>query len=88
MIDVELIGFAAALLTTTAFAPQVIRTWRLGGHELSWGMLALFGSGLVLWLVYGVARGSAPLVVANGLTLIQVLAMSAVKLRTARRGRP
>jgi len=88
MIDVELIGFAAALLTTTAFAPQVIRTWRLGGHELSWGMLALFGAGLVLWLAYGVARGSAPLVVANGLTLIQVLAMSAVKLRTARRGRP
>jgi MtN3 and saliva related transmembrane protein len=86
MIDAELIGFAAALLTTTAFAPQVIRTWRLGGHELSWGMLALFATGLLLWLVYGIARGSVPLVAANGLTLFQVLAIAAIKLRSARLG--
>ena len=45
----ELIGFWAALLTTIAFAPQVLRTWRLGGHELS--MLSLFGAGVTLWFV-------------------------------------
>ena len=85
--DAELIGFVAGLLTTVAFAPQVVRTWRLGGHELSWSMLALFGSGVTLWLVYGIARESRPLIIANGLTLVQVLLMAAVKLRTALRGR-
>jgi len=80
--DVELIGFAAGLLTTVAFAPQVVRTWRLGGHELSWSMLALFAAGVTLWLVYGIARESRPLIIANGLTLVQVLLMAAVKLRT------
>jgi MtN3 and saliva related transmembrane protein len=81
---IELIGFWAALLTTVAFAPQVIRTWRLGGHELSWSMLALFGTGLVLWLTYGYLRDSAPLMLANGLTLVQVLVIAGVKFRTRR----
>jgi MtN3 and saliva related transmembrane protein len=85
-IDIELIGYAAGLLTTVAFAPQVVRTWQLGGHELSWSMLALFTSGVTLWLVYGVARESAPLMFANGLTLLQVLLMAGIKMRSSRRG--
>jgi MtN3 and saliva related transmembrane protein len=76
---VELIGFAAGVLTTVAFAPQVLRTWRLGGFELSWSMLSLFATGVSLWLVYGYQRGSMPLIMANGLTLLQVLAMAAIK---------
>ena len=83
--DIELIGFAAALLTTVAFAPQVWRTWQLGGRELSWTMLALFAAGVSLWLVYGVLRGSTPLVAANGLTLAQVLMMAAIKFRSRAR---
>jgi MtN3 and saliva related transmembrane protein len=82
---VEWIGFAAATLTTVAFLPQVLRTWRLGGHELSWGMLTLFGTGVALWLVYGVQRISFPLIAANGLTLVQVLAIAAIKSRSVRR---
>jgi MtN3 and saliva related transmembrane protein len=78
---VELIGMCAAVLTTVAFTPQVVRTWRLGGHELSWSMLTLLGSGVVLWFVYGWFRASMPLMLANGLTSIQVAAMAAVKFR-------
>jgi MtN3 and saliva related transmembrane protein len=82
---IELIGFWAALLTTIAFAPQVIRTWRLGGHELSWSMLSLFGSGVTLWFVYGYLRQSMPLMLANGLTLLQVALMAGIKFSTSRR---
>jgi MtN3 and saliva related transmembrane protein len=81
--NTEAIGFWAAVLTTIAFAPQVVRTWRMGGNELSWLMLGMFGSGVGLWFVYGYLRQSAPLMLANGLTFIQVLTMVAVKLRTA-----
>lgn len=77
--DVEWIGFAAAVLTTVAFVPQVVRTWQLGGRELSWSMLGLFGTGVTLWLAYGILRESNPLIIANGLTLVQVVAMAAVK---------
>lgn len=85
MIDsVELIGMCAAVLTTVAYAPQVVRTWRLGGHELSWSMLALLGAGVMLWFVYGWLHASMPLMLANGLTSIQVAALAAVKFRHRR----
>jgi MtN3 and saliva related transmembrane protein len=77
----EAIGFWAAVLTTVAFAPQVIRTWRTGGQELSWTMLALFGTGVGLWFVYGVLRMSGPLMLANGLTGLQILFLLALKAR-------
>jgi MtN3 and saliva related transmembrane protein len=81
----EAIGNVAAILTTVAFAPQAIRTWRVGGDGLSWAMLALFGSGVGLWFVYGVLRDSEPLMLANGLTGVQVLFIFAIKtLRGAR----
>src|SRR5215469_10120922 len=76
----EAIGNVAAVLTTVAFAPQAIRTWRVGGDGLSWAMLALFGTGVGLWFVYGMLRHSGPLILANGLTGIQVLFIFGVKL--------
>jgi MtN3 and saliva related transmembrane protein len=77
----EAIGFWAALLTTVAFGPQVIQAWRTGGEGLSWIMLALFGSGVGLWFLYGLMRMSGPLMTANGLTGIQVLFLLAIKIR-------
>ncbi len=79
-LDVESVGFLAAVLTTIAFVPQVVRTWQMGGRELSWLMLALFGTGVSLWLAYGILRSSWPLILGNGLTLVQVAAMATVKM--------
>ncbi len=76
----EAIGFWAAVLTTGAFAPQVIRTWRFGGKDLSWMMLALFGAGVGLWFIYGYLRASWPIMLANGLTGLQILVILLLKL--------
>jgi len=77
--NIEWVGFFAAFLTTVAFVPQVVRSWHMGGRELSWSMLGLFGTGVSLWLAYGVIRESWPLIVGNALTL-QVVAMATIKL--------
>jgi MtN3 and saliva related transmembrane protein len=79
----EAIGFWAAVLTTIAFAPQVVRTWRAGGEGLSGITLALFGLGVALWFLYGVLRMSGPLMLANGLTGVQVLFLITLKVRRA-----
>jgi MtN3 and saliva related transmembrane protein len=81
----EVIGFWAAVLTTVAFAPQVVETWKTGGEGLSWIMLALFGTGTGLWFFYGVLRMSGPLMLANGLTGLQILFLIALKLWFAAR---
>ncbi len=66
----DLIGFAAATLTTLAFVPQAAKSWRtrdLSGISLS--MYSLFTLGVALWLLYGVFLGSWPIIVANAITL-------------------
>jgi MtN3 and saliva related transmembrane protein len=76
----EAIGTVAGILTTVAFAPQAIRTWRMGADGLSWTMLVLFGTGVGLWFVYGVLRNSNPIMLANGLTGLQVVFIFAIKV--------
>lgn len=78
----NLLGMIAGTLTTAAFVPQVVKTWRTRStHDISLGMFALFSSGLVLWLVYGVLIGSLPIVVSNIITLALALTILYFKLR-------
>lgn len=77
----QAIGFAAATLTTVSFVPQVIRTWRTGGRDVSLTMLLLFGAGVGLWLGYGILIRAWPLIAANALTAAQVLAIALLKQR-------
>lgn len=81
--SVEAVGLSAGALTTVSFAPQLLKAWKTGGEGLSWAMLALFGAGVGLWFVYGILRASVPIVAANGLTEVQVLAIFALKVRHA-----
>ena len=65
-----LLGYPAAFLTTIAFVPQALHSWRtrdLSGISLP--MYALFTLGVALWLGYGLAIGSLPVIVGNAITL-------------------
>ena len=82
MTTTDLLGLVAGTLTTAAFVPQVVKTWRTRStHDISLGMFALFSSGLVLWLVYGVMIDSLPIVVSNIITLALALTILFFKLR-------
>lgn len=81
----ELIGTLAATLTTLSFLPQVAKTWRSrSAADFSWIWLVAFAAGLALWLVYGIALVSLPLIAANGITLSLVLMIAFVKWREDR----
>lgn len=78
----EIIGILAAILTTMSFLPQVAKTWTTRStDDFSWIWLGSFSLGLLLWLIYGFALASMPLVGANGLTLSLVLLIAFVKWR-------
>jgi len=78
----ELIGYLAAVLTTIAFIPQVLHIWRLrSGRGISLGMYAIFTSGAVLWLIYGILMGAWPIIAANVVTLTLALAIIAMAIR-------
>lgn len=68
---VTLLGLAAATLTTLAFLPQVLKTWRSkSAEDLSVGTFSLFCAGVVLWLIYGLIISDLPIIVANTVTLV------------------
>lgn len=84
---VDAVGYVAASLTTAAWVPQLVRTWRTkSADDLSPGMLAAFTAGVCLWLVFGLARGSGPVIAANAMTLL--LSLGLIGMRVAFRTRP
>ena len=67
----EWVGFLASILTTVAFLPQAIKTWRSrSAEDLSLGMFLLFCSGIVLWLTYGLLRNQLTIILPNFFTLV------------------
>lgn len=82
MINATSLGMVAGTLTTLAFLPQVIRTWkRRSAADFSFLMLAVFVSGVGLWLIYGWLMGDLPLVITNLVTFALAAAILAMKLR-------
>ncbi len=78
----ETIGFVAATLTSLAFLPQVIKTWRSGAAgDLSLFTLVMQSSGVALWVYYAVQIRSVPVLASNVLTLGLMLTLLALKLR-------
>jgi len=78
----DLIGYAAAILTTVSFVPQVWQTWRTRDVSgISLGMYCVFATGVALWLAYGVLTAAWPIVAANGITLALALSILVMKLR-------
>jgi MtN3 and saliva related transmembrane protein len=71
MTVVTAIGMLAAILTTVAFVPQVIKTWRTRSTaDISLGMFSILVTGVAAWLVYGLLIRDVPLVLANGVTFL------------------
>ena len=72
--SVELIGFAAAFLTTIAFIPQVVQVWKTNSVEgLSLTTYIIFVIGVFLWFLYGLKIGSLSMIIANSITVVLAL---------------
>ena len=78
----ELVGLAAAFLTTLSFLPQVLHTIRTRStHDISLRMYSLFTLGVFLWLIYGLILRDVPIIGANVVTLLLSGTVLVLKLR-------
>jgi MtN3 and saliva related transmembrane protein len=76
------IGLIAGSLTTISFLPQVLHTIQTRDTSgLSLGMYAIFTTGVLLWLVYGIVLQDVPIILANGITFALAATVLAFKLR-------
>jgi MtN3 and saliva related transmembrane protein len=76
------IGLIAGCCTTFGYVPQVLKIWREGDtRAISMRMYFLRIAGLLLWLGYGFALGSLPLIIFNILSLLLAGTVLVLKLR-------
>jgi len=82
MNTVDLFGMIAAVLTTSAVLPQVVKTIRdRDTRSLSLPMYVILTTGLLLWLTYGILIGDLALIIANSFTGIMAVIILAVKIK-------
>ena len=78
----NLIGYFSAFLTTLAFVPQALHSWKtrdLSGVSLP--MYSIFSLGVMGWIVYGVMIVSWPIILANIVTFVLACAVLFLKLK-------
>jgi MtN3 and saliva related transmembrane protein len=77
----DILGLVATCFTTSAFVPQVWRTWRTRDVSgISLATYAVITVGLALWLIYGLLRGDMPLIVANAVMVVLTASIAVMKI--------
>ncbi len=82
MPGIEILGFAAAILTTVCWLPQAFRTIRTKDtRSISLFAQGILTLGIVLWLIYGILVDSAPIIFSNAINFVLVGLILALKVR-------
>lgn len=82
MIDVTIIGLAAATLTTVSFLPQALQTFKTKKtKDLSLPMYSALTAGVFLWFIYGLYLGSLPIILANAVTFVLASCILFLKIK-------
>ena len=67
----DFFGYFAAILTTTAFLPQLIKTIKTKkADDVSLITLIMFICGVCSWIIYGYQISSTPIMTANLITFL------------------
>ncbi|MDD5711758.1 MAG: SemiSWEET transporter [Smithellaceae bacterium] len=78
----NIVGLAAAVLTTIAMAPQVVKIARTKNTAgLSLQTFAILSAGIALWFVYGLMISSLPLIAGNSIGLLLTLCIVFMKIK-------
>jgi len=80
----EIIGLIAAVFTTFAFIPQVIKVWKTKQtKDLSLRMYFIMFIGILLWLVYVILIDSLSIILANVVTatLVGIILVYIIKVK-------
>ncbi|MDG6989620.1 MAG: SemiSWEET transporter [Nitrososphaerota archaeon] len=82
MFFITLLGLVAAVLTTYSSVPQFWRAWKTKKtNDISLQMYVLLAIGFAIWLVYGLAIWSIPIIIANGFSVVFASMILSLKLR-------
>ena len=85
-LNIEFFGYFAAILTTLAFLPQLIKTLNTKkAEDVSLITLIMFLTGVLSWIIYGYKISSTPILIANIITFILNLLILIFKITFSRK---
>lgn len=68
---IEYVGLFGAFLSAITFIPQVLHAYKTKSvGDLSWGMLWIVFTSVIVWLIYGFYLKLLPVIIANGVILV------------------
>jgi MtN3 and saliva related transmembrane protein len=76
---IEILGAVAGFCTTFAFVPQLVKIYKQGGRNLSYGMLSLYLGGVLMWLAYGLLIHAQAVAITNAATAVLIAAATLLK---------
>ncbi|MCL2679242.1 MAG: SemiSWEET transporter [Dehalococcoidia bacterium] len=78
----DFLGFIAGIFTTFSMAPQLWRVLRLrSARELSLVFILCMAFGNLLWLIYGILDGQAPIILWNSVSITLACGLIIAKLK-------
>jgi MtN3 and saliva related transmembrane protein len=80
MAPLDYVGTIAAVCTTGAFIPQIVKIRKQGAEDLSFSMLFIYLAGVLLWLLYGLLLHAAAVIWANAATSFLVAVALVLKI--------
>ncbi len=81
-IMIEILGYISATITTIAFLPQIIKTFKTkSAKDVSVGMFVLFTTGVFLWIIYGILTNTMPVLIANAVIFCLSLTQIVLKIK-------
>lgn len=67
----DYLGLFGAFLSAVTFVPQVIQAYKTKSvKDLNTSMLLIVFTSVIVWLIYGFAKGLLPVIIANGVILV------------------
>jgi MtN3 and saliva related transmembrane protein len=81
----QVIGLAAGVCTAISLVPQVVKTIKeKQAEDVSLTMLLVLGTGIVLWIIYGIKRNDFPIIITNSFSLLVNITMTFLRIKYKR----
>jgi len=71
MLYIEIIGYAAGIMTLLNMLPQIIKTYKTKqSKDISYWMIITYALSMVLWVTYASFIESWPIIITNGIAFV------------------
>ena len=76
----EFFGILAGLLTALAYIPQIVKALKTkSAEDLSYGMLFIYMTATICWILHGIMLNSISMIVFNGIVALQIMLIIIIK---------